>query len=293
MYSFWWSMYQLTLFISWNATLHVRFFLTSCPSLQSFLVYFKIFCFIFKFSMKLQTYEIPYQDPVRIPNADSDPSTQKQGCGSVFIWYGSGSTILGWIPIRIRIQSGSNPDPRFWWPEIEKKLQLKKKLFFFYQKLKFTYPWASKKYAQAIKEAFSSQKRTSNTSKHEIFLIFFYFCGSFLPSWIRIRIPNTDPDPLTWLSPDPQPCVKVRILILKLSSAFGIFLALSLPYWRSDTFLDSKLFCRSFGLECDDVHQTRNNYVSGLQPCFKGAQGFQKWVRCFFSSLVFLVLLHF
>jgi hypothetical protein len=29
------------------------------------------------------------------------------------------------------------------------------------------------------------------------FLIFFYFYGSFLPSWIRIRIPNTDPDPLT------------------------------------------------------------------------------------------------
>jgi hypothetical protein len=32
-----------------------------------------------------------------------------------------------------------------------------------------------------------------------------YFCGSFLPSWIRIRIPNTDsdPDPLTRLNPDP------------------------------------------------------------------------------------------
>jgi hypothetical protein len=23
---------------------------------------------------------------------------------------------------------------------------------------------------------------------------FFYFCGAFLPSWIRIRIPNSDPD---------------------------------------------------------------------------------------------------
>ncbi len=29
------------------------------------------------------------------------------------------------------------------------------------------------------------------------FFIFFYFCGSFLPSWIRIRIP--DPDPQPWL----------------------------------------------------------------------------------------------
>ncbi len=36
--------------------------------------------------------------------------------------------------------------------------------------------------------------------------IFFYFCGSFLPFWIRIRIPN--PDPLTRLNPDP---VRIRI----------------------------------------------------------------------------------
>jgi hypothetical protein len=25
----------------------------------------------------------------------------------------------------------------------------------------------------------------------------------FSPSWIRIRIPNTDPDPMTWLNPGP------------------------------------------------------------------------------------------
>ncbi len=36
------------------------------------------------------------------------------------------------------------------------------------------------------------------------YLNFFYFCGSFLSSWIRIRIPKTDrdPDPLTWSNPD-------------------------------------------------------------------------------------------
>jgi|LakMenE18May11ns_1017448.scaffolds.fasta_scaffold9415385_1 hypothetical protein len=46
-----------------------------------------------------------------------------------------------------------------------------------------------------------------------------YFCGSFLPSWIRIWIPNPDPDPLTRLNldpdmdtdPDPQPCLKVNM----------------------------------------------------------------------------------
>ncbi len=38
---------------------------------------------------------------------------------------------------------------------------------------------------QATEEAFSPKKRTSNTLK---FLNFFYFCGSFLPFLIRIRI---------------------------------------------------------------------------------------------------------
>ncbi len=31
---------------------------------------------------------------------------------------------------------------------------------------------------------------------------FFYFCGSFLPPWIRN--PNLNPDPLAWLNPDPK-----------------------------------------------------------------------------------------
>jgi GTPase SAR1 family protein len=44
---------------------------------------------------------------------------------------------------------------------------------------------------------------------------FFYFCGSFLPSWIRIP----DPDPLTRLNPDPdtdpdaQPCVYLLCVV--------------------------------------------------------------------------------
>ena len=39
-------------------------------------------------------------------------------------------------------------------------------------------------------------------------LYFFYFCGSFLPSWVRIRIANPDPDPETiecGSNPDPDP----------------------------------------------------------------------------------------
>ncbi len=45
--------------------------------------------------------------------------------------------------------------------------------------------------------------KTSSASKHENSLIFFYICGPFLPSWIRIqplklmRI-DADPDPQPW-----------------------------------------------------------------------------------------------
>ena len=34
---------------------------------------------------------------------------------------------------------------------------------------------------------------------------FFCVCGSFLPSWIRIRIANPDTDPGIPLNPDPDP----------------------------------------------------------------------------------------
>jgi hypothetical protein len=53
--------------------------------------------------------------------------------------------------------------------------------------------------------------------------LFSYFCGSFLPSWIRIwiRIPNMypDPDPLSCLNPDP-----IRIRISR-SANFTVFLS--------------------------------------------------------------------
>jgi hypothetical protein len=39
----------------------------------------------------------------------------------------------------------------------------------------------------ATGEAFSPQKRTSSILKRENSFLFFYFCVSFLPSWIRIR----------------------------------------------------------------------------------------------------------
>ncbi len=97
---------------------------------------------------------------------------QYQGLGSVFIWYGSGSSILGWIPLRIRIQSGF----RVFMTQIYKK---------------FT--------AKPIRYR-SFQKGTYSTSKHEISHFFFF---SFY-----FALLDPDPDPPTWLNPDP---IRIRI----------------------------------------------------------------------------------
>jgi hypothetical protein len=64
---------------------------------------------------------------------------------------------------------------------------------------------------------------------------FFYFCGSFLPSWIRIRIPNTDPDPdpLARLNtdPDPKPCIFPGCLIFYIP--FVILIDHNLPPFKT------------------------------------------------------------
>ncbi len=83
------------------------------------------------------------------------------------------------------------PNPGFWSPNIEKKNKAVKLFLCFFGSKQFTYPLAAIKDVQATCEAFIPQKRTSSTSK----LAFLHFCGSFCPSWIRIRIPNADPDP--------------------------------------------------------------------------------------------------
>jgi hypothetical protein len=67
-----------------------------------------------------------------------------------------------WDEYRIRIQYGS----RVLMIKIGKNLQLKKNLLFFYQKLPRP-PKGHPSYKRSL-HAFSPQKRTSTTSKHEI-----------------------------------------------------------------------------------------------------------------------------
>jgi hypothetical protein len=83
-------------------------------------------------------------------------------------------------------------------PDLDQKLKKKKQQKFLYifwdQKLQFTY-------VQATREAFSSQKRTSSTSKNEIYKLFSMFVGHFCHPGSGLRI-RTDPG--TQLNPDPQ-----------------------------------------------------------------------------------------
>jgi hypothetical protein len=95
--------------------------------------------------------------------------------------------------IRIRIQHFSNcgsgfriPDPGFDDLKLKKNYSWKFNFYFLDQKLPFTYPLASIRDFQATGEAFSPQKTTFSTSKHENSVLF-----SFL--WVLFAL--LDPDP--------------------------------------------------------------------------------------------------
>jgi hypothetical protein len=62
------------------------------------------------------------------------------------------------------------------------------------QKLQFTYPPGLNKgcLLSKLQEKSSSLKRKYLARQY---LSFLPFCGSYWPSWFRIRFPNADPDP--------------------------------------------------------------------------------------------------
>ncbi len=100
----------------------------------------------------------------------------------------------------------TDPDPiriqGFYDQKLKKIYSWKKKKIFWDKKLQFTYPLASIKGAQVTKEAFSSQKRTSSTAKHEIsyFLLLWVIFALLDPDPLRIRIRNPGLCPLFGLS---------------------------------------------------------------------------------------------
>ncbi len=115
----------------------------------------------------------------------------------------------GWVPGTGTVTDSSvsdpysfDPDPAFLaeyrsgsrviWPKIGKNLQLKNNYIFFCSKIAI--------YSSlGVHKGSPSCRRSLQPSKEN----YLYFCGSFLPSWVRIRFTNPDTDPLTWLNQDP------------------------------------------------------------------------------------------
>ncbi len=129
----------------------------------------------------------------------------KQGCGSAFISSGSGSSILGWTHIRIQYESGSRALMTKNWKKITTE-----KFFFFGSKTTIYLSLGLHKERPSYRRSLQLSKEAIQHFKTWTFQKKFYFCGSFLPSWIRIRIPNQDP--LTRLNPDP---IRIRNPALK------------------------------------------------------------------------------
>ncbi len=99
----------------------------------------------------------------RIHPLRSFRDSQCFGSLPVFVWSGSGSSILGWY----RSGFASNPGPGFWWPKIGKNLQLKKNSIFFWSKLQQKTP---------------ALKREHTALQNMKFLNFFaIFVGNFCP----------------------------------------------------------------------------------------------------------------
>ncbi len=81
-----------------------------------------------------------------------------------------------------------NPDTGFWWPKTdEKKIQLKFFNIFFYKNCNLL--------RSKLQENPSALKREHKALQKMKFINFFsMFVFLFLPSWIQIRISNSDPD---------------------------------------------------------------------------------------------------
>ncbi len=102
--------------------------------------------------------------------------------------------VLGWI----RVQGFDEK-------KCKKNLLLKK---IFVSKTTINLPLGLRKGFPSYRRSLQSTKENIQHFKTWNLLIFFYFCGSFLLSWSRIRIPNPDTDLQTWLNPD---SIRIRI----------------------------------------------------------------------------------
>jgi hypothetical protein len=121
-------------------------------------------------------------------------STTWQGCGSAFISSGSGSSILGWIPMRFQSKNWQN-------------ITAEKKLNFFGSKTTIYLSLGLHKERPSYRRSLQLSKETIQHFKTWTKKFFSTF-GSFCPPGYGYGSGFRIPDPLTRLNldPDPQPC---------------------------------------------------------------------------------------
>jgi hypothetical protein len=140
--------------------------------------------------------------------------------GSVIIESGSGSSILGWLPIWIwiRTQSGSTVLMTTNW-----KKMIPIKWYFFIKKCKLLTPSPQLRTSK-LQEKPSALKREHPALRNMKFLTFLYFWISFLPSWpdwIRIQSEyGSETLPLPYISS--QQLLPTHAIYLYKSSLPGI-----------------------------------------------------------------------
>jgi hypothetical protein len=111
----------------------------------------------------------------------------------LFIWYGSGFSILGWIPIRIQSGSRGFDDQK-----LEKIYSWKIKLNFFGSKTTiYLSLYINYKGRPSYRRCLQLSKENIQHFKKWNFWIIFYFLGSFF------ALLDPDPDPLAWFNQDP------------------------------------------------------------------------------------------
>ncbi len=135
-------------------------------------------------------------------------------------------------------------------------------------------------------------KKTSSLQSMD-FLIFFLLCELFLSSGIRIRIPNPDTDPLTWLNPDP---IRIRIWItaccrtfsMEVGSMSGEVILFSTArmtpssVWMPMAVEPSLIASMAYSTwHMDTVH-----FVYGLQDSWGHEQGLRIRIRNIFGSWI-------
>ncbi len=147
-------------------------------------------------------------------HGEQDHARQGPIWSFLLVWEAGLRIRIHFIRIRIqhfRLNTDPDPDPSFWWPEIEKNLQLKKKNIFFLSKTTIYL-------SLGLHKGRPSYKRSLQLKREHPTLQNLKFLKNFLLLWVIVALLVPDPDSKygsgstdliesgSIRDPDPQPC---------------------------------------------------------------------------------------